>query len=202
MRRVQFFQPVHDDSEIQPVSSPRNLVPPSTPDQVSRQSNLRSNSHSDPRRGAAVAQHTESVSQLLADDDSLRSTLLPAAHQIDRSSCFIPCPPRALSPPDDEESRALHCAVAQFYTDLLFSFFQMVISINLKRAYSVFRAIAPFSILRITWLKRKRMCMKRVLTSVVLALCISTAPLCAKGQVYARDLLDVQCSKIQFVLWK
>ncbi len=59
----------------------------------------------------------------------------------------------------------------------------MVISFNLRRAYSVFRAIALFSVLRITWLKRKQLCMKRVATSVALVLCISTAPLCAKAQV-------------------
>ena len=113
----------------------------------------------------------------------VRSTLLPAARQIDSSSCFIPRPLRDLSPPVDEESRALNRAVAQFYTDLLFSFFHMFISFNLRRAYSVFRGIAPFSVLRITWPKRKRLRMKRVVTSVVLALCISTAPLCAKAQL-------------------
>jgi hypothetical protein len=109
------------------------------------------------------------------------STLLPAARQIDSSGCFIPRPPRALSPPVDEESRALHRDVV--YTDLVFSFFHMVVSFNLRRASSGFFAIAPFSVLLITWEQRKWLYMKRVVTRVVLALCILTAPLCAKAQV-------------------
>jgi hypothetical protein len=60
---------------------------------------------------------------------------------------------------------------------------KMVISFNLRCAYSVFRAIAPLLVLRITWLKRKWLCMKRVVTSLALALCISTAPLCANALV-------------------
>ncbi len=119
----------------------------------------------------------------------VRSALLPAARQIDSSSCFIPCPPRALSPPFDEESRALHIAVVQFYTDLVFSFFHMVVSFNLRRASSGFCAIAPFSVLCITWEQRKWLCMKSVVTSVVLALCISTAPLCAKAQVCMQPII-------------
>lgn len=113
----------------------------------------------------------------------VRSALLPAALSIDSSSGFIPRPLRALSPPVDEESRALNRAVAQFYTDLVFFFFQAVNSFNLRRVSSIFRAIALFSVLRITWLKRKRLCMKRAVTSVVLVLCVSTAPLSAKAQV-------------------
>jgi hypothetical protein len=105
----------------------------------------------------------------------VRSTLHPASRQINSSSCFIPRPP--------EKSRALHFAASQFYTVLVFFFFQMVISFNLRRAYSVFFAMTHFSVLRITRLKRKRLCMKRETTSVVLALCILTAPLCAKAQV-------------------
>jgi hypothetical protein len=59
----------------------------------------------------------------------------------------------------------------------------IVVSFDLRRAYSVFRAIAPLFVLRITWPKRKRLRMNRVATRVVLALCISTAPLCVKAQV-------------------
>jgi hypothetical protein len=90
---------------------------------------------------------------------------------------------RALSPPVDEESRALHGAVAQFYTEFAFFFFQMVISFNAGLASSAFRAVTSVyvSIARITWLNRKLPRMNRVATRVMLALCISTAPLCAKG---------------------
>ncbi len=90
---------------------------------------------------------------------------------------------RALSPPVDEESRALHGAVAHFYTEFVFFFFQMVISFNVGLASSAFRAITSVyvSIARITWLNRKLPRMTRVATRVMLALCISTAPLCAKG---------------------
>ena len=83
-------------------------------------------------------------------------------------------------PPVDEESCFQHGAVSQLLTKVVFFFFQMAISFNLRRASSDLRTISLFSVLHITRLKRKLQFMQTV---VVLALCISTAPLCAKGQV-------------------
>jgi hypothetical protein len=85
--------------------------------------------------------------------------------------------------PVDEESRAFYGAVVQFYSEFVFFLLQMVISFNVELASSAFRAITfvYVSIARITWLNRKLPRMTKIATRVMLVLCISTIPLCAKG---------------------
>jgi hypothetical protein len=129
-----------------------------------------------------------------------RFTVLPATHEANRRSPFIPPSPCALSlaSPVDNEVRAADGAVAQDYTELFISFHQMLFSYNFRRASSALRNIASVSVVLklchcaagafnypsgVTRLNTKWCRVRRVVATVVLAFYIATAPLLAMSQV-------------------
>jgi hypothetical protein len=125
------------------------------------------------------------------------SSVLPAAHEADHRSPFIPRLPCASLATDDEGSKAPDGAGVSCYTKLFVSSLEMIFRYFFGRATAALRAFASISVVcmwhaveelcrqhYIACFDRKRFRIGTEVARAVFVLCVATVPLCAQGQVF------------------